>query len=465
MTDAWSLRRQLLAWLLVPLLGWSLAGSVLAYLLAAHFATAAYDRVLYGAILDLAKQIRAGDAGLQLDLPPAAREMFEWNEADRVYYRIALEDGRVVSGEAQLPAPPKALRPGHAQFYDGTHAGSPVRVAALWTTLSGLPGQPRLVIQVAETLDARQDIARQILLATLLPESLLALLAAGALWVGVSHGLAPLARLREEIARRSDQDLSPIPEQRAPAEVRPLAHAVNALLSRLEVALTAQRRFVANAAHQLRTPLAGIRTQAEIALRQSDPEELAHTLAQLRSGTERTTHLLNQLLSLARLEPGDARAHPQVEMDLSEAARATTALWVPQALRRGIDLGFEGAGVDLTVAGDRLLLEELLGNLIENALVHGPGTTRVTVAAAALGGAPVLSVEDDGPGVPPGERSRLFERFERGRTSGQVRGSGLGLAIVREIATLHAARVSMGQGAQGRGTRVEVVFPGRPTIG
>lgn len=454
-----SLRRQLLVWLLVPVLGCTVAGSVVTYLLAAHFASAAYDRVLYGSILDLAKQVRVRDGGLRLDLPQAALEMLEWNAADRVFYRVATPAGTLLSGAAGLPQPPQPLVPDRPQFYDGQHGGVSVRVAAMDAGVPATGGTARLHIQVAETLEARREIVRQILLATVLPETLLAALAGVALWVGVRRGLAPLERLQQEVGQRSVQDLSPIDEAHTPLELRLLVRSINGLLTRLGESLSAQRRFVANAAHQLRTPLAGIRTQAEVALRASEPAQMQHTLGQLREATERTSHMLNQLLSLARLEPGAGPMSALQRVDLAEASRAVTAQWVPQALRRDVDLGFEASPGPALVRAEPLLLEELLGNLIDNALVHGRARGEVTVRVSTREGDHVLAVEDDGPGIPAAERERVFERFERGTGVAQPPGTGLGLAIVREIATTHGAHVTLRAGRAGRGTCVEVSFP------
>jgi signal transduction histidine kinase len=314
-------------------------------------------------------------------------------------------------------------------------------------------------VQVAETTDARQSITGEILAATLLPEGVLIALAAIGMWYGVGRSLDPLERLREEVGRRSDQDLSPVAAQRTPREVRPLVNAINALLSRLDSALSAHRRFVANAAHQLRTPLAGLHTQAELALRASDPETVRRSLEQLHQAAGRAAHLVGQLMSLARLEPRSARPLQAEPLDLKELARATTARWVPQALGRGVDLGFDAVSAPAQVMGDRLLLEEMLGNLIDNAIRYTPPGGEATVRVVRAANAAIVEVEDSGPGIPESERAQVMERFQRGSTAAQTPGSGLGLAIVREIAVTHGAEVRLEAGHEGRGTRVSVVLP------
>lgn len=453
---AWSLRQRLLAWLLAPLVLWSLGSSGLAYVLALHFTTQAYDRSLHASILDIERQLILVEGRPAIDLPPAAIQILEWNDEDRVYYRVATASGQHIAGERRLPAPP-SLATGHTRYFDAQFANGTVRVAA---ALVPLPGATEpVLLEVAETTDARRSITGEILFATLVPEGVLIAFAAVGMWYGVGRGLNPLERLREEVGRRSDQDLSPVAAQHAPREVRPLVNAINGLLSRLDSALSAHRRFVANAAHQLRTPLAGLHTQAELALRASDPDAARRSLEQLHQAAGRAAHLVSQLMSLARLEPRSARPLQAEPLDLNELARATTARWVPQALAGGIDLGFDTCSAQARVVGDRLLLEELLGNLIDNAIRYTPHGGEATVRVLRLPGTAVVEVEDNGPGIPENERAQVMERFQRGSNTAQTPGSGLGLAIVREIAVTHGAEVHVEAGSNGRGTRVRVTVP------
>jgi two-component system sensor histidine kinase TctE len=394
-----------------------------------------------------------------IDLPRAAIQILEWDEEDRVYYRVATVSGKHIAGNPALPAP-RSLAPGGTQYYEAQLGNATVRVAASWVPLPG--AREAVLVAAAESTDARRSIAREILFATLVPEGLLVALAAVGVWYGVGRGLSPLERLRLEVGRRSDQDLSPVEAHRVPREVRPVVDSINALLSRLDSALAAHRRFVANAAHQLRTPLAGLHTQAELALRESDPEAVRRSLEQLHQAAGRAGHLVGQLLSLARLEPGSGRSVQVESLDLNELARDTTARWVPQALARGIDLGFEGSRAPAKIQADRLLIEELLGNLIDNAVRYTPSGGEATVRVDLTGTGPVLKVEDNGAGIPEDERAKVLERFHRGSTTLQSSGSGLGLAIVREIAVTHGADVRLDAGSQGRGTRVSVAFPKNP---
>lgn len=452
----WSLRQRLLAWLLVPLVLWSLGSSGLAYLLAVHFTTLAYDRSLHASIRDIERQMTVVDGNPAINLPRAAIQILEWNEEDRVYYRVATASGKHIAGDPSLPAP-AILLPGRTQYYEAQLGNATVRVAASLVPVAG--AREAVLVAAAESTDARRSIAREILFATLVPEALLVAIAAVGVWYGVGQGLLPLERLRVDIGRRSDQDLSPLEARRAPREVRPLVDAINALLTRLDSALAAHRRFVANAAHQLRTPLAGLNAQAELALRETEPAALRRSLEQLQEAAGRAARLVSQLLSLARLEPRSGRPLQVEQLDLNELARDTTARWVPPALARGIDLGFEGSANSAKILGDRLLLEELLGNLLDNAVRYTPSRGEATVRVQRASTGAVLSVEDNGPGIPEDERGQVVERFRRGSTALQTTGSGLGLAIVREIAVTHGAEMRVDSGTNGRGTRVSVFFP------
>jgi two-component system sensor histidine kinase TctE len=296
------------------------------------------------------------------------------------------------------------------------------------------------------------------MLRMMLPQVVLILLAALAVWYAVGRGLAPLAALQREIANRSHRDLSALPEEETPKEVRPLIHAMNELLERLSLVLAAQQRFIADAAHQLRTPLAGLKTQTELALREAQSDDARNTLRQLHTATEQTTRLVNQLLSLARTEPGAGRAQVTDALDLARLARDTTTEWVPRAIERDIDLGFDSPPAGARVRGNSFLLKEMLNNLLDNAIRYtqrgGQVTVRVTPDTTLI----ALSVEDNGPGIPIAERGRVFERFHRVLGTG-ADGCGLGLAIVKEIAQSHGGAAALASGASGSGTLVTITLP------
>jgi len=451
-----TLRRQLVAWLAGPLLVlWSVS-AVVDYDIAKRFVNFAYDRALLEAALDIGRQVKVIDDRIYVDLPDIALQMLQTREADRLYYLVTGPNNEFITGEPDLPPPPD-LGTDRVSYYDDEYRNRGIRAVTLRVPVQPGTGKGAVLIQVAERVTARTDSARQIILRMVLPQGLLILAAALAVWYGVGRGLAPLINLRKEIEHRSHRDLSALSEEQAPNEVRPLIHAMNDLLARLSAVLTAQQRFIADAAHQLRTPLAGIKTQTELALRQSQPGEAQATLRQLQTATEQSTRLVNQLLSLARAEPGAKREHATGPLDIARLARDATTEWVPRALERNIDLGFDGPETGVTVEGEGFLLREMLNNLLDNAIRYTQPGGQVTVRVAPDAHRVVLSVEDTGPGVHPSERERVFERFYRVLGTG-ADGCGLGLAIVREIAQSHGADVSLSPGAHG-GSLVTVAFP------
>jgi len=451
-----TLRRQLLVWLVGPLaVLWSVS-TVVDYDVANQFVTAAYDRSLLDSAIDIGRQVKVTDGVIRVDLPEVVLEMLVTGEPGKFYYLVTGPKGEYIAGHKGLPPPPDP-ETDKANYYDAEYLGLPVRIAALYLPLeSGSMGS--VLIQVAEGVTARADSARQIMIRMMLPQGLLILLAVLLVWYGVGRGLAPLTSLRREIASRSHRDLSALPEEQAPQEVRPLIRAMNGLLARLSQVLAAQQRFVADAAHQLRTPIAGIKTQTELALRQAQTGEAQAALRQLQTATEQTTRLVNQLLVLARAEPGAERGHRQQSLDLTELARETATEWVPRALSRNIDLGFDGSPNGTRIEGDPFLLKEMLNNLLDNAVRYTQPGGQVTARVSAEARKVALTVEDNGPGIAETEREQVFERFHRVLGTG-ADGCGLGLAIVREIAQSHGADVTLASGANGTGTAVRIAFP------
>jgi two-component system sensor histidine kinase TctE len=447
-----SLRRLLLGWLLPFLLVLLVLGAVAAYLVALRTASAAYDRALLDGGLAIAKQVRILGGHAELDLPPVAQQILLTDKYDRIYYLVRGPQGEFVAGHKGLPPPPESPPPERNWvYYDGFYQNEPVRAAALF--IPSVYGD--IQVTVAETLVKRRNLIREILLGMLVPEILLAAAAIGLIWFGIGRGLAPLARLKGEIAARSSRDLRPVPEDHAPLEIRPVVHGLNELLARLEESLSTQRRFVSNAAHQIRTPVAALQAQVDLALRQQDPDEVRQTLKQISCAAERTSHLTNQLLTLARAEPGGHFATAMTPVDLGEIVQEVAASWMPQALAKDIDLGFEISSARVT--GRPLLLRELLANLLDNAIRYTPTGGRITVRTAASDGTALLQVEDNGPGIPEDEREKVLERFYRPEGAPGT-GCGLGLAIVNEIALAHDATVKLETPPSGSGLLVNVRF-------
>jgi len=460
-----TLRRQLIAWLAAPLFVLWAVSSAVDYDIAKRFVNLAYDRALLEAAQDIGRQIRVINDQIYVDLPEVALQILQTSESGRLYYLVTGPDRKYVTGEPDLPPPPDDATDevqDRVRYYDDELRGRAIRGVALRVPVQPGSGRGAAHILVAERITVRDEFAREIIVRMVLPQGMLILLAGLAVWYGVGRGLAPLSTLRKEIENRSHRDLSALPEEQAPQEVRPLIHAMNGLLARLGGAIEAQQRFITDAAHQLRTPIAGLKTQTELALRQTQPNDVQVTLRQLQTATEQSTRLINQLLSLARAEPGASREHAIERLDLARLARDTTTEWVPRALARRIDLGYDGGDGAAWVVGDAFLLGELLRNLLDNAILYTQEGSQVTVRVAGRPDAVELSVEDNGPGIPEQERERVFERFYRVLGTGVAEGCGLGLAIVREIALSHRADVTLATGAGGRGTLLHVTFPPAP---
>jgi len=305
-------------------------------------------------------------------------------------------------------------------------------------------------VQVAETLDKRSRLATEIIKGVILPQFVILPLAVLLVWFALARGIAPLNTLQQRIRRRQSQDLSPIDEHDVPEEVAPLVRSINDLLARLDQTMGAQKHFLADAAHQMKTPLAGLRMQAELAQREidagGDPQAVKRSLKQIARSSQSAAHLVNQLLAMARAEDSE-QARRQQDVPLIKLAREVVRDFVPRAMDKRIDLGYEGPETDPAsprVTGQPVLVRELIRNLVDNALQYTPagGTVTVRLMPDPYGQVMVLQVEDTGPGIPEAEREQVFQPFYRALGT-DVDGSGLGLAIVKEIADKHAATVAV----------------------
>lgn len=445
------LRNKLLARVLIPMAAVMFVSGAIGYYQARNFVNASYDRSLLEEARGLAEQVQVSGEDVFLDMPPIADEMLRADSADHIYYQIRFVGGEVIAGDTVLPTPPAT--PQRIIYYDTFVQGEAVRVVSI--PRSTVPMDPPIVIQFAETLRKRHSLANEIVVAVMAPQLALMILAWFAIQRGIRDGLQPLQTLTRAIERRTPGDLAPLPVTDVPQELLPLMSAFNAMLLRLGSAADAQKRFVADAAHQLRTPLAALRIQLERALREPDPDLRESLLQQLVGAVERTARLSSQLLLLARAEPGGAAPPSTESFDLCALAFHTGSNWIPRALQQNVDLGLETPEHPLLVRGESIMTGELINNLIDNALRYGGKqiTLRVTEQEAGV----ELSVEDDGPGVPAAEAERIFERFYRVPGS-KVDGSGLGLSIVREIAHGLGARCGYRQ-REGGGACFYVRFP------
>jgi two-component system sensor histidine kinase TctE len=444
-----SLFGEILDWMLVPLLLLWPVSIAITYVVAKNIANQPFDRALDDRVTVLAQQVKEINGQLTVPLPAAARDLLRADDVDNVYYQVRSPDGAVIDGDFELPAPKEEedVSPWSVQLRYASLRNTDIRIAYVYVTLP--PGAPdaerRLaLVQVGETLDKRAELANQIIKGVILPEFIILPIALALVWFALSRGLKPLAELQQHIRARRTDDLSPIDSSHVPEEITPLVGSLNYMLEQLSQSLQMQKRFIADAAHQMKTPLAGMRMQSELALRQTSAEEIHRSLEQLAKSSESATRLVNQLLALARAENQSPQAYPFMPIELSELARNVVHDWVQLSFSRRIDLGFEQPGYPLMVSGNPTMLRELLGNLIDNALHYTPagGTVTVRVRADRERRLAIMEVEDTGPGIAPSERGHVFERFYRilGR---HTQGSGLGLAIVREIAQQHGAEVEI----------------------
>lgn len=454
-----SLRGRLLRRLALLLSLILLLSSFTAYWSARRAADTAYDRTLLASARAVADGLYADDGRLRANIPYVALDTFAYDSAGRIYYQVLDLQGNQVSGYEDLPpAPPGTPRtddyPALAHFYDAEYRNQGVRVVSLLQPVS----EPKLngiaEIRVAETQGARERMARELLVGTLWRMGLLSISALLLVWLAVNLALRPLEALRREVAERASDDLQPLPGSGLPSEVLPLVETLNQFNERLRGLFERQSQFIADAAHELRTPLAALKARITLGLRAEQPEEWRSTLEQVAQQGDRLTSLANQLLSLARIESG-ARAIAEggaQRIDLSQLARELGLAMAPLAHARGVALALE-ADQSVWMDGEPTLLNELLNNLLDNALAHTPAGGNLIIRTLAPA---VLEVEDDGPGIPEAEHEKVFERFYR--RSNQGSGAGLGLAIVGEICRAHQARVSLHQ-ALPHGLRVRVEFP------
>ena len=423
------------------------------YYTALHFANLVYDRWLVDSNHSLATAVHAQDGKLALDLPRSALDVFQFDEVDTTYYRVDSEHRGFVAGERKLH-PVALARPGEVQLDNSQIGGRAVRVVSM--RLPDLIADDAVTISVAETLIKRSTLTREIVLAMIAPQVALLAVGLSLAWLNVIRGLKPLTDLANAIEARDHENLMAVSEFGLPREARVLVARLNELFNRVRAGIQAQERFVADAAHQLRTPLAAVVLHADAAERAVDADAQRRALRSLRTSVDRAARLSQQLLLLMRAGGEGAAAAQFNSVDLAALVRRIGEEWVPQMLARSIDFGLAVPATTVPVSADEALLGELLSNLLDNARRYGKPSGRVTLGVVAAP-SPALYVEDDGPGIDESEQTRIFERFYRSPGTGGE-GCGLGLAIVKEIAELHHASVRVHSDSQLGGTRVSVIF-------
>ncbi|MES2048253.1 MAG: sensor histidine kinase N-terminal domain-containing protein [Pseudomonadota bacterium] len=448
-----SLFGEILDWMLAPLLLLWPMSIAITYLVAKSIANQPFDRALEDNVLVLSQQVKEVDGKILAQMSNPARDILRADDLDNIYFQIKSIHGELVDGDRDLPLPAETDKAvtGNIAFRNDRLRGVDIRVAYGYIDLNKahVRGAPNnndhlVLIQVAETLEKRAVLANEIIKGVILPQFIILPIALALVWFALSRGLSPLAELQQRIRARKPDDLSPIDSMQVPEEITPLVRSLNEMLERLAQTISIQKRFIADAAHQMKTPLAGMRMQSELALRQTDHEEIHRSLLQLSKSSEAATRLINQLLTLARAENPTPATKSLELIDLADLARSTVQDWIQASFANNIDLGIEQTDDAIHIFGNAIMLRELLSNLIDNAIRYTPKGHSVTVRTSlnkeqALA---VLEVEDNGPGIPASERAHIFERFYRILGS-NVQGSGLGLSIVREIAQQHDARIEI----------------------
>lgn len=459
-----SLRRQLLTWLLIPQVILWVTGAVLSYGVATHYADRVANESLAQTGRAIARQVRDAGGHLELSAP-----VVETLGADRIseaklFYAVSTVPGELIAGNRNLPEPPPP--PIDTQesisYSDVEIGGVAFRLATLYYPLpKAANGDGRwLLVQVAKGMERHEQLTREILLVTALPLAALIVVMSWFVQWGIGRGLKPLTGLKSLMEKRDPQDLAPLQLADAPEELDALTQALNHLLTTTNENVARQRRFIADAAHQLRTPLAGLKSQTELAMRETTPEGLRDRLNMVHASATRSIHLVNQLLTLARSEPTNQTSMTQVKVDLAKLIRELTAESVPRALAAGMDLGCDSPLLEAQINGNSALLRELFVNLVENAIKYIPRGSSITVRLNQEGDRYVVEVEDDGPGIPDEQKPRIFERFYRVNQN-DGNGCGLGMAIVKEIAERHHGTVAL-LDAQPHGLIVRVELPITP---
>ena len=466
-----SLFGEILDWMLTPLLLLWPVSLALTWLVAQSIAAKPFDRALEYNVQALAQLVSVQQRRVSFNLPQPAREILRADDSDLVYYQVLGARGELLSGEKDFPGPHEDERPiiGEVRLRDDEMRGLDVRIAYTWVKLDLPDAQPALV-QVAETREKRSVLATEIIKGVMLPQFVILPLAVLLVWLALVRGIKPLSELEERIRARDPDDLSPLDDKAVPLEVAPLVSSINDLLTRLKDSIATQKRFLADAAHQLKTPLAGLRMQADLAQREGfSADDLKQSLKQIGRSSIRATHTVNQLLALARAESSGQQTMAREPCDLALLTMEAVQDSVPRTMDKRFDLGYDGAppgAPGVVLPGNPTLLQEMIRNLLDNAInytpssAEHPGVITARVLADPFGHVLVLQVEDSGPGIPQAERDLVFQPFYRALGT-NVDGSGLGLPIVLEIARQHNASITLEEAHPGQnppGTRVTVRF-------
>ena len=451
-----SLRSRLLLLVGIPLVLLLLIETVISYFVGVYTADHVFDSWLLDSAHSIAHEVREERGELRFIAAEDAIEMFEWDELDETYFHISDSQGRKIAGDLGTPLPIDFARLRDGPLYFDVPIGE--RAGRLVMIMRKIGEHGEVVVQVAETLNKRREMTTVVLSLVAAKKTALLLAAMIAIGIAIRRGLAPLRRLADHIATRSPRELTPVSAADAPDEMRILIDNTNNLLERIDHMLGAHEKFIGNIAHQIRTPLAGLKLQTQLALEEPCSDNVRASLDAIAAAADHMTHVNSQLLKLARAELAFDRGTRAAEADLVALSRACLYDLAPTAREHEVEVIVESEAEHLDIEGDPALIQEMLRNLVENAILYGRphGHVWVTLESTSMGAR--IIVEDDGPGIPIEEREQIFERFYR-RPSSPGDGSGLGLPIVREIARAHGADVRLDSRAADSGTRFVIDLP------
>jgi two-component system sensor histidine kinase TctE len=455
-----SLKTRFLVGLLVPVSCIAVAVAVGGSLVISHVVEVTHDRLLKGSLLAIAERLAVEDGEVTVDLPRVALSMLETQSDDSVFYRVSA-DGQTVTGYSDLPLPRKAaLEPEQPIFWDDSYGGHAVRIAAISRHVYGI-GKPVLVT-VAETEHAREQLWREMIRELAMAEIVLLAVIALLTWLAVERGLGPLAQLKRQIDRRGirgSKDFQPLDLQMVPKEALAPAQAINELLDRVSLATQILRQFTADASHQMRTPLAALRTHLDLLKRRlTGSSEMTEMVMEVDAQVVRLDRMISQLLTLARADEDALVRSPSETISLVTKAKQILALRAQAAAARNIELQLEVEQDEMSIEANELLVDEVFGNVIDNAIRYGAAGGVVIARVSRDGETGVVDLEDDGPGIPPAERQKVFERFYRIARPDAPDGSGLGLSIVRVLLDRMGGSIELGEGKRLRGLRVTMRF-------
>jgi two-component system, OmpR family, sensor histidine kinase TctE len=447
MTGPRSLKNQLRLWLLLPMLAVLAISAAISYSRSLHYATQAYDQALLRTVLALSDEVVVDDNNqVKIELPEVASHLLSYNEGDHIYIRIADPDGKLVFGEAHLPLPTIRIGGNQQIYYNSKYKGEQIRAVTFALPVNTSPNARNILISMAETTAKRDAMVAEMVEEMLLPQVLMMILAAIVIELGIYFALKPMHDLQAAVHERSYRDLSPLDTDSPPLELKPLIQAMNALLGRVKAGLEQQQQFIADASHQLRTPIAGLQTQAELALRSDPPAEIKEPLNFMLRSTTRLSHLIQRLLSMARTDAATTQLTLQ-PVSLTKIISEECARWIGPATDKQIDLEVLIETKQDSVLGDALMLSEMLNNLLENAILYTQKQGLIQIRLWQTGKYLLLQVTDSGIGIPPEQTALVFERFHR-LNPNQGNGCGLGLAIVAEVAEHHNASINVSPGLE-----------------